>query len=133
MRKRFKNKKQASLVLGYRSGLEDRIQKELTDKNVEFKYETLKLSYLQPEKKRIYTPDFVLENGIIIETKGRLTTEDRKKMELIKLQYPNLDIRILFQNSNTKIRKGSKTTYAQWADKIGYIWAEKHIPESWLI
>lgn len=113
MRKRFKNKKQASLVLGYRSGLEDRIQKELTDKNVEFKYETLKLSYLQPEKKRIYTPDFVLENGIIIETKGRLTTEDRKKMELIKLQYPNLDIRILFQNSNTKIRKGSKTTYAR--------------------
>ena len=62
---------------GYRSGLEERIAQELLEKGVEFEYESLSISYLRPAKKAKYTPDFVLPNGIIIETKGRFLTADR--------------------------------------------------------
>ena len=30
---------------------------------------------------RHYTPDFILENGIVIETKGRFVSNDRRKHE----------------------------------------------------
>ena len=53
-------------------------------------------------------------------------------MSLIKKQYPELDIRFVFMNANNKIYKGSKTTYAMWANKHGFEWAEKNIPEEWL-
>ena len=46
-------------------------------------------------------------------------------------QHPELDIRMVFQSSKTKIRKGSKTTYAMYCDKYDIPWAEKTIPESW--
>ena len=69
---------------------------------------------------------------IFVETKGRLTTADRKKMKLIKEQHPNLDIRILFQRDNF-LYKGSKTKYSQWAESVGYIWAVgKEVPKAWL-
>ena len=58
--------------------------------------------------------------------------EDRKKHLLIKKQHPDLDIRIVFQSAKGKIRKGSKTTYADFCDKHGIVWAEKEIPKSWL-
>ena len=51
---------------------------------------------------------------------------------LIKKQHPELDIRIVFQNPNGKIRKGSKTTYANFCDKHEIIWASKEIPTQWL-
>ena len=35
--------------------------------------------FTQPAIGRTYTPDFVLPNGIVVETKGRFTLEDRKK------------------------------------------------------
>ena len=69
----------------------------------------------------------------MIETKGRWTTEDRKKHLLIKDQHPELDIRFVFQNPKGKIRKGSKTTYADYCDKHGILWADKEIPNEWLL
>ena len=53
-------------------------------------------------------------------------------MALIKQQYPDLDIRFVFLNAQNKIYRGSKTTYAMWATKHGFRWAEKAIPEEWL-
>ena len=38
----------------------------------------------------------------------------------------------LFYNANQKIKKGSKTSYADWCDKKGIKWAHKHIPREWL-
>jgi len=67
-----------------------------------------------------------------VETKGRFTLEDRKKHILVRRQHPDLDIRIVFQNPYTKIRKGSKTTYADWASKNGILWANKEIPDTWI-
>jgi len=81
---------------------------------------------------RTYTPDFELPNGIIIESKGRFVAADRKKHLLVQRQFPELDIRFVFSNSKGKISKGSKTSYADWCDKHGYIYADKLIPEEWI-
>ena len=95
-------------------------------------YETTKIKYTIPESLHTYTPDFLLPNGIIIESKGRFLAEDRKKHLLIKSQYPDLDIRFVFSNSKTKIRKGSPTSYGDWCTKNDFKFADKLIPEEWL-
>lgn len=67
-----------------------------------------------------------------IEIKGWLTLEDRQKTLLILEQYPNIDLRFCFQAPYNKIRKGSKTTYADWCDSHGIKWCSKEIPSSWI-
>ena len=120
------------LKYGFRSGLEEKVAKYLTSNGVKFTFETLKVPYVKPETKHTYTPDFILDNGIIIETKGRWLLDDRKKHLLIRKQHPNLDIRILFQNANAKISKGSKTSYADFCEKHGIPYAHREIPVAWL-
>ena len=122
-----------AIKYGYRSGFEHKISEQLEELNIDPKYEQTVIKYTVPERQSKYTVDFTLPNGILVETKGRWTTEDRKKHLLVKEQYPELDVRILFQSPKTKIRKGSKTSYADFCDKHGIQWAEKKIPESWLI
>lgn len=119
--------------LGFRSGLEEKVAKQLTEAGVAYEYETTKIKYVVPESVHKYTPDFVLPNGIIVETKGRFVVADRKKHLLIQKQRPDLDIRFVFSNSKTKISKGSKTSYADWCTKNNFIYADKEIPEEWLI
>ena len=125
-------KHKAALKHGYRSGLEDTVAEQLDMMRVKYKYEELKISYTVPESKHTYTPDFVLSNGIIVETKGRFVTADRKKHLLVKQQHPEYDIRFVFSNPRCKISKLSKTTYADWCDKYGFKYAAKRIPQEWL-
>lgn len=115
-----------------RSDFELRIAKDLEKRKVKFEYESSKLTYKVPERSALYCPDFILDNGIIIEAKGRLTTADRKKMVLVKLSNPTLDIRFIFMRANNPIRKGSKTTYAIWAEKHAFPWCEGTVPSEWL-
>ena len=69
-----------ALINGYRSGLEDKVGSQLDSLGVSYEYETLKIKY-QVNEVRTYTPDFVLPNGIIVETKGRfVAAEDRKSV-----------------------------------------------------
>lgn len=123
--------KQVGLVQGFRSGLEDVVAAQIKSRGLEVEYEKHKLVFYQPAKKRTYTPDFKLPNGIIVETKGRFTTEDRQKHLWVKAEHPHLDIRFVFSNSRSRIRKGSPTTYADWCIKNGFLFADKLIPESW--
>ena len=76
--------------------------------------------------------DFILPNGIIIESKGRFVPDDRKKHLKVREQNPKLDIRFVFSNSRNKIRKGSKTTYAMWCEKNNFLYADKRIPDEWI-
>lgn len=131
-RKKF-TKREAAAKHGFRSGLEEVINKSLTAKSIDGEYEKHTIKYTIPASNHIYTPDFKLPNGIFIETKGRFVMEDRKKHLLIKEQHPELDIRFVFQNSKNKIRKGSKTTYADWCVKYGFLYADKCIPDNWLL
>ena len=116
---------------GYRSGLEDDISEDLKVRGVSFKYETLKIKWTLLENKT-YTPDFILPNGIIIESKGRFVAADRKKHLKVKEQHPKLDIRFVFSNSRGKLSKGAKSTYGDWCDKHGFTYADKRIPDEWL-
>jgi len=113
----------------YRSSFEDKVLAKLREDGRDFKYESMKLKYVISAN---YTPDIVLANGIIVELKGYFDADDRRKMKLIKEQHPNLDIRLVFQKANKTITKSSKTTYGDWCDKHGFIWAEGHIPEGWM-
>ena len=126
------SKRAVALKHGFRSGLEEETSKFLTDNGAKFTYEEMKIRYLQPATERQYTPDFVLENGIIIETKGRFLVADRKKHILIKRQHPHLDIRFVFSNSKQKLNKASRTTYADWCIKNGFQYADKEVPVHWI-
>ena len=117
--------------LPYRSKFEVKVAADLGKRKVDFQYEKVSFDYVP--KIRNYTPDFYLpESKIYIETKGRLTTNDRVKHLLIKDQYPDLDIRFVFVNANNKISRTSKTTYANWCDRHKFLWAESLVPREWL-
>lgn len=133
MKKRI-NRRRPHLRATYRSGLEEQASKQLMDSGLSFAYEgelnTIK--YIVPESKHKYLADFLLANGIIIETKGLFVSADRKKHLLIKEQYPILDIRFVFSNVKNRIYKKSKTTYGDWCKHHGFKYANKLIPGSWL-
>tara|TARA_R100000458_G_scaffold57029_1_gene62619 strand:+ start:394 stop:753 length:360 start_codon:yes stop_codon:yes gene_type:complete len=115
--------------MAYRSTLEERIAKSFEKDNVPFLYEARSYEYSLISK---YTPDFFLPNEIILEAKGFFKPSDRRKMLAIKHQYPDLDIRFVFQRNNT-LSKNSKTTYGDWATKHGFLWCiHPHIPPDWL-
>ena len=124
--------KQVATKYGFRSGLEERIAEQLDQLGVEYTYEKVKLKYIRPASAHVYTPDFVLANGIIVETKGRFLAPDRQKHLLVKKHNPDLDIRFVFSNSNARISKTSRTTYAMWCRKNGYKFADKTIPQEWI-
>jgi len=123
--------RQQAIKNGYRSGLEDVISEDLKKRGVDFGYETVKIKWQLIESKT-YTPDFILPNGVIIESKGRFVLDDRKKHLKVREQNPELDIRFVFSNSRNKIRKGSKTTYAMWCEKNNFLYADKRIPDEWI-
>lgn len=117
--------------LGFRSGLEVANARVIEARGEEVQFEPFKIPYTVPASAHKYTMDFCLENGICIETKGKLEPKDRGKHILIKEQYPELDIRFIFQRPHDKIYKGSPTSYASWCENQGFLWASKVIPESW--
>lgn len=122
----------ATLRETFRSGLEEKIAAQISAAGATFAFEKFFLPWTAPEKPHKYTPDFLLENGIIVETKGLFQTSDRQKMKLVRAQYPDLDIRFVFSNAQARIAKKSKTTYAMWAEANGFKWAHRDIPPAWL-
>ena len=116
---------------GFASGIELAVQEHLKSHNIEVQYEPFKIPYQQPRIFK-YTPDFVLPNGIIIETKGYFDSDDRVKHLLIQSQHPDLDIRFVFDRASNKLNKNSTTTYAIWCDKHGFKWAAKLVPMEWM-
>lgn len=130
--KRSLSAAQVGLKYGFRSGLEKRIADDLTAQAVGFTFEEIKVPFVEPAKNRAYSPDFILENGIIVESKGRFLTADRQKQLLVKAQHPDLDLRFVFSNSKARISKRSSTTYAMWAEKNGFQYADKTVPKEWL-
>lgn len=110
-----------------RSGFERTLAADLKKRKVAFEYETLKVPYVI---KHTYNPDFMLDNGVIIEAKGYFRPGDVAKMRAVKAQNPDLDIRFVFMNAHKKIT-GQRQTHAEWATRHGFPWADGEIPESW--
>ncbi len=114
----------------FRSGFEKVIDAQLTRVGVSYSYESMKLSYVL---EKTYTPDFILDNGIIIEAKGYWEPADRTKHLKVREANPDLDIRFCFQNAWNRLSKRSSTTYATWCDKHKFKWSHQRIPEEWLL
>lgn len=62
------------------------------------------IKYLDDNINRTYSPDFyVPDDDTIIEVKGYYSERDKKKMSLIKNQYPQLKIKFIMKNEIEKI------------------------------
>lgn len=132
---------------GRRSKFEDNIARYLDERDVKYTYETWSYEYDEPLRKNLarcadcgsksllrtgwYTPDFFLENGVIIETKGRFTAADRRKMVAVAEAHNDLEIKMLFMRDN-KIHKNSETRYSDWCIKHGFDYAIKEPKDEWL-
>ena len=98
------------------------------------RYEEDKIEYTVPASKHKYTTDFKLKDGVYIEVKGRLLPSERKKHLLLKEQHPEIEVRFFFDKSTNTLYKGSSTTYAEWAEKNGFLWTDSRrgLPKEWL-
>lgn len=108
----------------YRSKFEVSMAIALEAAGITFGYEDEILPYTVPETPRKYYPDFNPKGCKYdhVETKGRFTAADRKKMLYVIRNNPGVKILIVFQNPNVKLSKLSKTSYADWCDKHGIDW-----------
>jgi len=100
----------------YKSLLEQKVHNLLGS---DWDYEPETFRFIQPAKERKYTPDF-RKGKIYIEVKGKLDLETRQKMQWFKEQHPDVHLVIIFGKASNKLSKKSKTTYAQWAEKVGF-------------
>lgn len=105
-------------------------------KGIVYEYETERISFTQPEKKRSYIPDIILTkmlgDKMYIELKGKFDRDAQQKMVLVKSEHPELDIRLVFMRDN-RMSKNTKTkTYSDWARQKGFPFAVGHIPDGWL-
>ena len=133
-RKKYKEQKSKILLppAPYKSWLEADVAQDLKKNKIPFEYEATRLNYVVPAQVHSYTPDFEMKkNQIIIETKGRWDSGDRKKMGLVIEQHPELDIRMLFALDN-KISPRSKTRYSDWCKRRGIKYAiGTSVPTEW--
>jgi hypothetical protein len=119
-----------------RSKFEQRLVDQLREKGVDYVYEKQCTWFTPPPKRTRKTWDFWIttKSGkeIVIEGKGWWKPKRRiAELECIK-QHPEIDVRYVFENAETKIRKGSKTSYADVCRKHGILFAQGRIPQEWL-
>lgn len=106
--------------IAVRSKLEIKLGEMLTDVNVPWQYEVSKINYSIPESKHVYTADFTLPNGILLEGKGILADyQERTKYVLLKQQHPDMDLRFVFDDPQKKCG-GMKMTHSEWAIKNSF-------------
>jgi len=131
----------------FRSLFEQDIAEALDELGVKYEYESVQLEYTEPLRKNKamcgdcgstdlvrtgwYTPDFVLSSGTILETKGRFTAADRRKMKSVVDHHPDLRIVMCFMRDN-KIHKNSKTYYSDWCMENNIDFSIKTIKKEWL-
>ena len=114
----------------FRSKLEEKVANLLSQLEIKFEYETKKIPYVIQHN---YTPDFILPNNIYLECKGYWEPADRRKIKQVKKDNPDLDLRMVFQAPYNTISRKSKTTYAQWCEKLDIPWTSySNIPLDWL-
>jgi len=108
----------------HRSGYETDTTAFMKTNGIKAEYEPKdkKLKYIKPASNHTYQIDYVLDNQIHLECKGLFSASDRKKILLIKEQYPHIDLRMVFMQPSKKLSKISKTTYAMWCDKNSIKW-----------
>ncbi len=79
-----------------------------------------------------YTPDFRLPNGTWIESKGKMTGANRRRLVAWKAAFPEETLRLVLMADN-KLSKTSKTRYSDWCKKAGFEYCVgiNNIPKEW--
>ncbi len=130
-----------------RSKFEQKIAEYLDNEGVEYEYEQYKFEYDEPLRRNRascancgstdllrtgwYTPDFfVPTTQIHIETKGRFTAADRRKMLAVRDAHPDETFVMLFMRDN-KIHKRSTTYYSDWCMEHDYDFAIGQPKREW--
>ena len=125
-----KRAKEYAAMCGMRSMGEVSCAANMDLLKIPYEYEKHTLQYQHAPQ--TYTPDFVLPNGMVIEFKGKMTAETRKKMISIKRSNPNVRIGIVFQKANNKLSsKPNSTRYWQWAETNGFLHSDAYVPKEW--
>ena len=131
-----------------RSKFERKIATDLHERGVKYEYEAYQFPYTEPLRKNKskcadcnstnlvrmgwYTPDFWLpKTKLFIETKGRFTAADRRKMLAVINENPDDRFVMLFMRDN-RIHKRSKTTYSEWCETNGVEYSVSEPKEEWL-
>ena len=70
----------------FRSKLEQSVAEVLDQVGAQYEYETHKVAYTIQHH---YNPDFVLVNGVMLETKGYWDSEDRRKIKAVMRDNPD--------------------------------------------
>ena len=126
------------MASNYKSKFEKEVAQKLRRSKVAFEYEPTVVRFVQPAKDRKYTPDWRIKTKggdvLFVETKGKLTVEDRQKLVWVRDQHPELNLVLLFMNASVKLRKNSPTSYGEWATKNGFTWFDwkKGLPKEWI-
>ena len=124
--------------MSYRNKFEENTAKALNANGIPFSYEDTKINYTVSGT---YLADFrvITKSGktIFIETKGNGRSFDhisRRKMIAVKEQNPEIDLRIVFYSDGKigpKRKDGTHMRQGDWADKHGFTWSIRYIPEEW--
>ena len=125
--------KEYAKLCGMKSIGECRCAADMDRRGIKYIYErdTLRYQHL-PQK---YTADFTLvDNGdLLIEYKGKMTNDTRKKMLSVKRSNPDRKICIVFEKANNKLSsRPNSTRYFQWAEASGFEWNEGTVKKEWL-
>ena len=129
----------------YKSGFEASLAAQLTRAKIQFEYEPGPLPYLlvistgrcgdcnskNVVSKRKYIPDWVFGGKIVVESKGKFTSEMRTKMLSVIASNPELDIRMLFMRDNW-LTRAKKHKYTEWCKQKGIKCAVGEFPKEWL-
>ena len=114
----------------HRSGFERNVRADLDRRGVSYEYESATIPWVEEHN---YTPDIVLPNGIHIELKGYLDRDSRRLILAVRKQHPEIDLRLVFMNADTKIsKKPSSQTYGQWATRHDVPYENGFIPDEWI-
>lgn len=129
-RKTYRRFADVRVKTGFHSKFEVAINDGLVATSTLAHYEACRIPY-QITVVRSYVPDWILpKQCIVIEAKGLFSKADRDKMLLLKQQYPDLDIRMVFLRPTDKITR--KQTYADWCDAHGFPYCKgPDLPHDW--
>lgn len=126
---RFKKGKREDIEEDVRSAWESNIIRVFEYQNIKYKYEREAFRLFPNSKYRFaspsYLPDFILEDGTIIEVKGHLNYRSLHNLKRFKDLYPKEIIKIIDNDIYSLIEKKYKDKIDNWEDskptKLEYI------------
>jgi len=95
----------------FRSTWEANYARYLNHVGIKWKYESI--TYNLTENKT-YTPDFILDDGTIVEVKGWLTKQGKEKLDLFRKEYPDAKIVVVDRKAYNELKKLYQFKLEKW-------------------